>query len=343
MQTKSINKKSWLKEGLLLQISKDKYFLGEGPFERTSKATKGIYCPDFFLKEKKPWIVPKKYTFVNRKELEDLLDIEKLESSNLSTDFKIAQPVSFLDLQTNYFKIQNKIKSGEIQKMLIFTCEKLKGQVHVLDCLKKSFKKSQKFSSYLYGIWNNQKGLMGLTPEILFSVKESQFFTMALAGTSQYPGPCLFYNSKEVKEHAYVIQDIEESLKGLVSWTSENTYEKPSHNIKHLCTEKFGKLKKPFCFSEYINKLHPTAALGSYPKKDFKKHLKNQDRSFFGSPIAYFDGKDQAFCLVAIRNIEWEQDMIRVASGAGIVQESDLQKEWQELNQKREQIKRIFF
>ena len=341
----SVDKKMWMQQGLLLQISKDQYLLGQGPFKSSSKSCFGFYIPDFFLQTKESWIIPQKYCLVSEKDLIDFLGQDLFQKKDL---FKTIIRPSFLEFQKIFYQIQNQIKSSNIQKIVPVFFEELQGQVNVGSLLKKFFKRN-KFSykkSYLYGYWNKGKGLLGLSPEILFSVKEQSFYTMALAGTSIFPGASLFQNEKEIKEHQYVIKSIEESLKDLVSWKKEKTYEKRFGNIKHLCTEKEAVLIKAFDYVKFCHKLHPTAALGSYPKQEGLSWLKKQNqqikRTFFGAPFGYFNGKDTAFCLVAIRNLEWRDSKIRIYSGGGIIRDSILQKEWRELFLKREQVKRIF-
>ena len=46
--------------------------------------------------------------------------------------------------------------------------------------------------------------------------------------------------------------------------------------------------------------------------------------------------------LVAIRNLQFTRDSIRVGSGAGLLPESRLEREFDELRQKREQVKALF-
>jgi isochorismate synthase EntC len=45
--------------------------------------------------------------------------------------------------------------------------------------------------------------------------------------------------------------------------------------------------------------------------------------------------------LVAIRNIQWQDEKIRLGSGCGIVKSSQIEREWQELKLKRESVKRM--
>ncbi|MGI9548635.1 MAG: chorismate-binding protein [Bdellovibrionales bacterium] len=332
-----------MKEGILLQISKDQYLLGEGPFKTSSKPCLGFYITDFFLKEKQAWLQAKAICKVSK---EELLKFLGTEVSDTKKTFSLIKPPSFIEFQQAFYQIKNQIRSSKFKKMVPVFFEELDQKPDILYFLKNFYKKKAFFyqDSYLYGYWNSQRGLVGLSPEILFSYQKESFSTMALAGTSVYPGASLFENQKEMMEHQYVIQSIEESLKGLVHWTEQKTYEKVFGKIKHLCTQKKGRLLGPLDYVKLCHQLHPTAALGSYPKKEAFSWLNQEQkpRHFFGAPFGYFNGKDRAFCLVSIRNMEWMNSKIRIYSGAGIVRDSVLQKEWEELFLKRKQVRQIF-
>ena len=110
-----------------------------------------------------------------------------------------------------------------------------------------------------------------------------------------------------------------------------------------------GELSSPssfFDFSLFCEKLHPTAALGGYPAKKAFEWLEQEPtqkrKRFFGAPFGFFNGKDKAFCLVALRSLEWTDSETHIYSGGGLVKESNLQKEWRELFLKREQVKNLF-
>ena len=116
--------------------------------------------------------------------------------------------------------------------------------------------------------------------------------------------------------------------------------------LEHLLTEIHVNLKKLYSYLDFVNALHPTAALGVYPKEKLSSWIGrlpgNQDRKFFGGPFGVESPDGHMHCYVAIRNIELENNKIRIGAGCGIVKTSDPQKEWQELFAKRNAVKRIF-
>ena len=61
----------------------------------------------------------------------------------------------------------------------------------------------------------------------------------------------------------------------------------------------------------------------------------------FGAPFGVvIDGEFTS--VVAIRNISWKEDAVFLPSGCGVIEESSLQNEWNELELKRQFVKKIF-
>jgi menaquinone-specific isochorismate synthase len=100
-------------------------------------------------------------------------------------------------------------------------------------------------------------------------------------------------------------------------------------------------------FAEMVRRLHPTAALGVWPRTEAgERWLREMDRGVkrrtFGAPFGLELPDHHALALVAIRNVQWQGDMLRVGSGAGLLSESHLEREFEELREKREQVKVLF-
>ena len=93
---------------------------------------------------------------------------------------------------------------------------------------------------------------------------------------------------------------------------------------------------KAFDFNNYVKKLHPTPALGAFPKKAGAEWLlgyqKKVDRKSYGAPFGYYHPPSQKVtCIVAIRQIQWGNRKIRIGAGCGVIAQSSLEKEWQEI------------
>ena len=82
------HKKKWLKEGFILQNSRQNYVLGQGPFTYSSKPRPpSLYHPDFFLTSKRPWIKASVTGSLSKEELGNFLfDSKKDSFHQLLTD-----------------------------------------------------------------------------------------------------------------------------------------------------------------------------------------------------------------------------------------------------------------
>ena len=340
----SEDKKSWLKEGILLQLNNERFVVGAAPFSFHKQPCRGFYFPGFFFQNPAHWIKPRKLFFLQRQDLfsllEDLPDTTECLVSSSSP--------SFIEFNRVFSKIKQEIKQKKMQKLVPAFFEKITTPAHASFFLKKIFQNTacHKTEGFLYGFWNHHSGFMGFTPEFLFSKTKMKLQLMALAGSAPNPGPNLMADSKERKEHSFVVKALREALSGLFIEEQDSLSEKTFGRLKHLCTVLEGRLSKDRDFEALCHLLHPTPALGGYPAKKAFHWLKQepgqQNRKVFASPFGFSDNKDKGFCVSAIRGIQWDSGKVVIGSGCGIVQESLLQKEWHELFLKRETVKKLF-
>ena len=358
-----IDAQAWLREGLILQTDSH-ILLGEGPMTFSDKPGKGFFHPDFFLEKKKPWLFPKRIFSTTRASMESWLydaitenepnpingkkksHKTNVESSSLRP--KVTEQPSFMEFHTVFAQLQQKIKQGVLKKGVPVFFESWNNKTSLPGLLKTLFHKTEAINheGFLYGLWNDKGGFLGFTPEMLFSLSGKNISLMALAGTSPWPGPSLLHDPKERQEHQFVVQGLKDALESSVIWNTSQTEEKKFGSLKHLCTKMKGTLRPPVDFTQLCRTLHPTAALGGFPKqaalKWLKENPKQKERGHFGAPFGFFDGKDKGFCLVALRGVEWDSWGLRLGAGCGVVENSVLQKEWRELSLKRNQIKNFF-
>lgn len=199
-----------------------------------------------------------------------------------------------------------------------------------------------------YGEWTEDNGFMGATPEVLFHKTPNIVSTMALAGTSgKDVKPDVFLNDpKERKEHQFVIDDIVEVLKPLGTATVGKTKVIEFPALNHLQTQIEVKLNSQIATDQLISKLHPTPALGIYPRGDYFKtfvtYPLQSQRGGFGAPWGIESG-DESLLLVSIRKWDWKGSDVQIFAGCGVVAESVLEKEFAEILKKIDSVKRIFF
>ena len=327
----------------------------------SNRPNRGFFHPDFFFEKKTPWIFPKKTFFTTRSVMEQWFDdaITKQPPLTKKVTFslhgedshqpqKITEQPSFIEFHTTFAQLQQILKQGVLKKGVPVFFETWNKKIPFPHLLQALLKKTAPINheGFLYGIWNAKRGLLGFSPEMLFSFSGQNISLMALAGTASWPGLSLLQDAKEMQEHQWVIQSLKEALNDTVTWNNFYTTEKKFGSLKHLHTKIEGTLKDPANFTSLCQKLHPTAALGGFPKQAALQWLKEiphqKNRGYFGAPFGFFDGKDKGFCLAALRGIEWNPQGLRIGAGGGLVESSVLQKEWRELILKRNQIKQFF-
>jgi len=344
----NLSLKKWQQEGFIFQDFEGKYWIGQGPFSYSCKADfQTLYQPDFFLQKKKPWIKANFTCCFDKAEMTTFL------FSNQTYDRKIRlvknnfKHPSFIKYQEIFYQVQQTINQQKLKKVVPVVYESFDFHLDPLFLIKLLFKNVSSLShGFLYGIWTKGYGILGFTPEILFSLKGKEFVTMALAGTAPYPGPSLLHSSKDIKEHEFVVQGLQDSLKNIVKWKKISRFELLFPPLKHLQTELKGQLTRKTGVEDLCQMMHPTPAVGGYPQKqalEWLKHnsLQNQ-RTGFGAPICFFKSPQEAFCVLALRALEWSQKKAQIFSGSGLIKESVLQNEWKELFLKRKQVEKFF-
>jgi menaquinone-specific isochorismate synthase len=172
---------------------------------------------------------------------------------------------------------------------------------------------------------------------------------MALAGTRPAERALeLLHDPKELREHRMVVDDIVRRIAPFGNVEVEPIGILTLPGIAHLATairfEEIG--LERMSFAEIVRRLHPTAALGVSPRSEAgERWLREADRGVkrrtFGAPFGLELVDHRALALVAIRNVQWHADSLRVGSGAGLLAESYLEREFEELREKREQVKAL--
>lgn len=178
-------------------------------------------------------------------------------------------------------------------------------------------------------------GIMGASPEILFDLEKGRLITWALAATAKNPEE--LEGAKEVEEHAIVVEGIKAALSGY-----GNVVVKPKEiatfgTLHHLKQEI--ELQASLTFEEAVKALHPTPALGAWPRDEGTLWLKKWGcivpRGRFGAPFGYsFPERDESRAFVAIRCVQWEGEEAALWAGAGITEKSSFAKESAEVLQK---------
>ncbi|WP_316358134.1 isochorismate synthase [Candidatus Neptunichlamydia sp. REUL1] len=194
--------------------------------------------------------------------------------------------------------------------------------------------------------FSKDQTFIGNSPETLYRRMDNRIESAAIAGTrARGKSPeenakledALLNCPKERHELQVVRDTIVSTLSPLCqSLQIDSCKVLQTPNVQHLHHHIEGALKEGFSDESLINALHPTPAVGGFPKEiAFTEIGKREafDRGWYAAPIGYIS-PNQSHHLVAIRSALVEEDAIRLFAGTGLVNGSNPSREWDELEHK---------
>lgn len=187
---------------------------------------------------------------------------------------------------------------------------------------------------------------LGATPETLLLRRGFELSTEALAGTLPRPlhadsgavealGRELSQSAKDRAEHAFVVEAITAAL---MSFTRRIVHP-PEPEIRvlphvlHLRTPISATLDHAVLSARLIEALHPTPALGGFPRAAALGWIAAHepfDRGWYAGPVGRIAGNGEAEFGVGIRSARIDGAEAAVFAGAGIVADSDPAAEYEE-------------
>jgi menaquinone-specific isochorismate synthase len=250
----------------------------------------------------------------------------------------------------NIEKAKDKISSTEIEKIVLSRQTVLicKDNINPEFLLKELKSKSNNCYHFLLEL-DHSFAFLGATPEKLFTRIGENIECEAIAGTTRRSdneaedeqlGMFLINNQKDLTEHHFVVKSIYEALSGLIDEEKDNktpdvTILKLS-KLQHLISRFKYNLQDHVSDYDLYERLHPTAAVGGYPKKQALREIaeiENFDRGWYAAPIGWI-GDESTELVVGIRSALINNNCLLLYSGAGIIESSDADSEYEEIENK---------
>ncbi|MDQ0224471.1 isochorismate synthase [Metabacillus niabensis] len=203
-------------------------------------------------------------------------------------------------------------------------------------------------TSFVFCFENGLQQFLGATPERLVKKEENQVLSTCLAGSinrgstsyeDKYYGEQLLSDDKNLHEHYIVVKMIKEALESCCYDLNvpANPQVLKTKNIQHLYTPVRGFAKEGHSLLSMVARLHPTPALGGYPKEkalEKIRALEPMHRGWYAAPIGWFDHEDNGEFVVAIRSGLVEKNRAALFAGCGIVKDSQPESEYLETKMK---------
>jgi isochorismate synthase len=183
---------------------------------------------------------------------------------------------------------------------------------------------------------------LGASPEILIKTAGENFSTMSLAGSQKAIGDNplkhVAWTQKEIEEQALVSRYIVNCFKKIRLREYEEIGPKTAiaGNLLHLRTDFKVNMQAtgfPQLGSHMLELLHPTSAVAGMPREralDFIHKNENFDRALFSGFIGPVNIQDETAIYVNLRCALILPEHAVLYAGAGVTEDSDPEKEWEE-------------
>ncbi|MDR2871428.1 MAG: anthranilate synthase component I [Xanthomonadaceae bacterium] len=201
-------------------------------------------------------------------------------------------------------------------------------------------------SPYLYFLDTGDTQVVGSSPEILVRLQGDTVTVRPIAGTrprgqtleeDQALEAELLSDPKERAEHVMLIDlgrnDVGRvSQPGTVELGERFVIERYSH-VMHIVSEVTGKLLPGLSYADVLRATFPAGTVSGAPKiraLEIIRALEPVKRNVYAGSIGYIGWHGDADTAIAIRTAIIKDGRLIVQAGAGIVYDSDPEKEWEE-------------
>ena len=213
-------------------------------------------------------------------------------------------------------------------------------------------------SPYMYFFDFGGFQVVGASPEVLVRVQGGEATVRPIAGTRPRGRSVehdraleteLRADPKELAEHLMLIDlgrnDIGRIAEtGSVVVTDQMIVERYSH-VMHLVSEVHGRIRSGMSPIDVLKATFPAGTLSGAPKvraMEIINELEPVRRGIYAGAVGYLDWQGEADLAIAIRTALVHNDTLHVQAGAGIVADSDPDREWEEtLNKGRALIRAV--
>ncbi len=241
------------------------------------------------------------------------------------------------------------IRCGTFEKIVLARRLRLRADIawQPLDTLSRLRERFPGCHAFSFGLGNG-RSFIGASPESLVSYHNGEVETEAIAGSIGRGANALedaqlahqlLASGKDAREHACVRDSILRRLTaiGLQGQAASAPQVLALANIQHLVTPIRARGRSGLHLLDLAQTLHPTPAVGGTPRAAALAHLRQLEgfeRGLYSGLVGRFDANGEGSLLVGIRSALIEGCDAELYAGAGIVEGSSPELEWQETEMK---------
>jgi menaquinone-specific isochorismate synthase len=184
---------------------------------------------------------------------------------------------------------------------------------------------------------------LGATPERMARFGNGRVRLAAMAGTvprgrteeaDEAYARLLLESRKEREEHQIVVDGILAAVQGLgrVEYPGQPQVVKFT-NVQHLYTPITLEPGGPLPILTLLERLHPTPAVGGHPREEacaLIRECEHFERGWYAAPVGWMNALGEGEFAVALRTGKLAGTRLQLFAGAGIVADSDPEREFEE-------------
>jgi anthranilate synthase component 1 len=281
-----------------------------------------------------------------------LLENETLNTKNIKKKIVIKSNFKKKDYLKLVEKAKEYISAGDIFQVVPsqrFHCEYFLSSKSLYRSLRRLNP-----SPFLVNLNFEDFGLVASSPEILVRVRNGKVTIRPIAGTRKRGKTInedlklaneLINDEKELAEHLMLLDlgrnDVGRVAKiGTVEVNEKMNIEYYSH-VMHIVSNVEGILDGKYNSIDALISGFPAGTVSGAPKiraMEIIEELENENRSFYGGAMGYFDSNGQMDTCISLRTGLVKNNQLFVQAGGGVVFDSDPEKEYQETINKAKAI-----
>ncbi len=243
----------------------------------------------------------------------------------------------------------DRIAAGELRKVVLAQALRvsLSGPLSIPDALTRLGETYPDCYRFLLEPDDGSGGFFGATPERLVGLRGRTVETGALAGTTgrgetpeedEWLAEELLADEKNSHEHELVVGAVREQLEPHAASIRAGARRiRRLATVQHIETPITAELETDEHVLTLVEALHPTPAVGGLPPARALATIRDTEpfeRGWYAAPVGWFDAAGYGSFAVALRSAIARGDVATLFAGVGIVEDSDPDREWDEVQLK---------